>query len=194
VRELEGHATRVNSVTFSPDGKTLFTGDAEGVICVWKTDLSKDGIDDIQRIKQVRETEIVQVPITHLEMGRSNFALIVHTRDNMVRVFETKVMVPSQRYTGIVCSRFQMMSTFSPDGRYILAGSEDGSVVLWTTRKSEAVSVKEWMCKFDQPVTAIAWNRVENMVAFSSFGDAQPILVFWDDKRPVTQPDEFDIF
>jgi jouberin len=184
----------VNSITFSADGKTLFTGDAEGVICQWRTDLSKEGIDDIRLIKQVRENEIVQMPITHLEMGRSSFALIVHTRDNMVRLFETKVMVPSHRYSGIVCRRFQMMSTFSPDGKYILAGSEDGSVVLWTTKKSDPVPVKEWACKFDQPVTAIAWNRVENMVAFSSFGDAQPILVFWDDKRPVTPADGLNMF
>jgi WD40 repeat protein len=31
VRELAGHETRVNSVVFAPDGKTLLSGDADGV-------------------------------------------------------------------------------------------------------------------------------------------------------------------
>jgi jouberin len=180
MREFAGHETRVNSITFSPDGKNLFSGDADGIIIVWNTDLTERGLDGFTRAKIVREGEIMKVPITHLEMGRSNFSLIVQTRDNMVRVFETKVMVPAQRYSGLVCRRFQMMSTFSPDSQFILGGSEDGSVVLWTTKKGEIVAVKEWNCKFDHPVTAVAWNRVENMVAFSSFGDAQPILVFFD--------------
>jgi hypothetical protein len=46
------------------------------------------------------------------------------------------------------------------------------------------VAVKEWNCKFDHPVTAVAWNRVEKMVAFSSFRDAQPRLAFHDPKKP----------
>ncbi|KAH0791215.1 jouberin isoform X4 [Histomonas meleagridis] len=178
--EMSGHKSRINSITFSPDGKALYSADADGVIIVWATDLEPAGLDGIQRVKIVREGEIAQCPITHLEMGRSNFSLLVHTRDSMVRIFETKVMVPSQRYGGIICQKFHMMSTFSPDGKYILAGSEDGSVVLWVTRTAEPVTVKEWVCKFDQPVTSVAWNRVENMIAFSSFGDGQPILVFYD--------------
>ena len=193
--ELKGHETRINSIAFSPDGKQLFSGDAQGVIIAWFTDLEKNGIDDIKRVKIVREGEITKCAITHLEMGKSNFSLMVHTQDSMVRIFETKVMVPSQRYSGILCRRYQMMSTFSPDGQYILGGSEDGCVVLWTVRKAEVVPVKEWMCRFDSPVTAVAWNRVENMVAFSSFGDSQPVLVFSDPDTPVKpELDDLDQF
>jgi jouberin len=194
ISELVGHEARVNSLTFSPDGKNLFSGDANGVIIVWNTDLDPNGVDGFSRTKIVKEGEITRVPITHLEMGKSNFSLLVHTRDSMVRIFDTKVMVPSQRYNGVVCRKYQMMSTFSPDGQYILAGSEDGSVVLWTVRRGEQVPVKEWTCKFDTAVTAVAWNRVENMVAFSSFGDAQPILIFRDEETRNAQVDDPDLF
>jgi jouberin len=193
MREFAGHEAAVNSVAFSPDGKTLFSGDADRVMIVWNIDLTERGVDGFARVKIVREGEIAKVPITHVEVGRSDFSLIVHTRDNMVRVFETKVMVPAQRYSGIVCRRYQMMSVFSPDSQFILAGSEDGSIVLWTTKKGEPVAVKEWNCKFDNPVTAVAWNRVENMVAFSSFGDAQPVLVFFDpDSKRSPRGDDLD--
>jgi hypothetical protein len=48
------------------------------------------------------------------------------------------------------------MSTLSLDSQFVLAGSEDRSVVLWRTRKGDLVAVKEWNCKFDHPVTAVA--------------------------------------
>jgi jouberin len=99
VRELAGREARVNSVVFAPDGKTLFSGDADGVRVVRATDSAERGIDGFARAKIVREQEIAKVRITHLEMGRSNFSQIVHTRDNMIRVFETKVMVSSQRHS-----------------------------------------------------------------------------------------------
>lgn len=187
LRSLTGHKTRVNSITFSPDGKNLYCGDADGIISVWATDLTQDGIDGLQNIRFIKEGEFSNISITHLEMGKSNFSLLVHTQDNIVRIFETKVMVPSQRYTGITCKKFQMMSTFSPDGKYILAGSEDGTVMLWTVRKGEPLPVEEWNAKFDHPVTAVAWNRVENMIAFSSFGDAQPILIYTDPDTPIDE-------
>ena len=182
------------SLVFSPDGNSLYAGDSAGIINVVNTNISQNGIDDIRRRLIVREPELVRCGITHLSMERSNYLLLVQSKDSMLRVFETKVMVPSQRYSGIICKKFRMNSTFSPDGQYILAGSEDGSVNLWTVRKAEPVSVNEWSCKFDQPVTAVAWNRVENMVAFSSFGESQPILVFYDPDTPIQQPkDDFDI-
>jgi hypothetical protein len=46
------------------------------------------------------------------------------------------------------------------------------------------VAVKERDCKVDHPVTAVAWNRVEKMAAFSSFGDAQLGLVLYDPNKP----------
>jgi hypothetical protein len=83
----------VNSVVFAPDGKTPSSGDADGVRVVRATDLAESGIGGFARAKIVREGEIAEVPSTHLGMGRSNFSLTAHTRDNMVRVFATKVAV-----------------------------------------------------------------------------------------------------
>lgn len=180
---LESHKTRINSLVFSPNGKQLFAGDALGCISVWDTDTTEHDILQIERLNFVIEGEIKGCCITHLDMGKSNLSLLVQTQDNIVRNFETKVMVPSQRYVGALCSRFRMESHFSPDGSFVIAGSENGSVMLWTVKGSDPIPVIEWSMKFSQPVTTIAWNPAEDTIAFSSFGSGQPILIFVHHKQ-----------
>ncbi|EAX88285.1 hypothetical protein TVAG_132900 [Trichomonas vaginalis G3] len=188
---LEGNKGTVNSITFSPDGKTLYSGDSSGQICVFNTDIRGGSRHDIVRKLIAKDEEIKDVPITHLSMELSPYSLLVHTRDNVIRIFETKVMVPSQRYTGTICTKFNIPSVFSPDCQFVLAGSEDGTAKVWAARKADIIETPEWNFKFDYPVTAVAWNPVENMVAFSSFGPKQPIIIF-KDPTPLPEQGEDD--
>ena len=180
LRECIGNEGTVNSLVFSPDGNTLYAGDSCGVITIFNTNISQNGIDDIVRKQIIKEPELVKCGITHLSMERSNYLLLVQSKDSMLRVFETKVMVPSQRYSGIVCTDTMLQSCFSPDCEYILSGSQDGTAKCWTVRKAQVIPTPEWSFKFEGPLTAVAWNRVENMVAFSSFSSKMPIIVFED--------------
>lgn len=184
LKELKEHKTRVNSVVFSPNGKQLFSGDASGCIGVWDFDIEELDVDKVCMQRFVRENEIKDCCITHLAMGKSNLSLLVYTQDGIVRNFETKVMVPSQRYVGAKCSKYRMESCFSPDTSYVMAGSENGSVMLWSVRGSDPVPVIQWSMKFSHPVTSIAWNAAEDMVAFASFGAGQNILVFVTEENP----------
>jgi hypothetical protein len=187
LRECVGNEGTINSLVFSPDGQTLYAGDSSGIITVINTNISHNGIDDIVRKQITQEPELAKCGITHLSMERSNNLLLVQSKDSMLRVFETKVMVPSQRYSGIVCTDTLLKSALSPDCEYILSGSQDGTAKCWTVRKAEEIPTPEWSFKFDGPVTAVAWNRVENMVAFSSFAPKMPIIVFQDPTPVSTQ-------
>lgn len=188
---LQGNEGTVNSVTFSPDGKLLYTGDSKGQICVFSTDIKGGSKHDLVRKMIAKDEELKDIPITHLSMELSPYSLLVHSRDNVIRIFETKVMVPSQRFTGSICQKFNIVSVFSPDCQYVLSGSEDGTAKLWAARKAELIPTPEWTFKFDYPLTAVAWNPVENMVAFSSFGAKQPIIVF-KDPTPLPEVGEDD--
>ena len=184
VKELTDHRTRVNSVVFSPNGRQLFSGDAQGCIGVWDFDLDEHGVEAVSLLRMVKENEIKDCCITHMSMGKSNLSLLVYTHDGIVRNFETKVMVPSQRYVGAKCSKYKMEAGFSPDSSFVYAGSESGSVMLWSVKGSDQIPVIQWNMKFSNPVTSVVWNHAEDMVAFSSFGPGQNVLVFVTDANP----------
>ena len=181
-----------NSVTFSPDGNSLYAGDSLGIIYTFNTAITANGVDDIAKKTVTKETEITNCAITHLSMERSNYLLAVQTKDSLIRVFETKVMVPSQRYSGITCTDTMMQSTLSPDCEYLVAGSQDGTAKVWAVRKAEIIPTPEWSFKFDGALNAVAWNRVENMIAFSSYAAKMPIIVF-KDPTPIANSDDDDL-
>ena len=182
----------INSVTFSPDGNSLYAGDSLGIIYTFNTAITANGVDDIAKKTVTKETEITNCAITHLSMERSNYLLAVQTKDSLIRVFETKVMVPSQRYSGITCTDTMMQSTLSPDCEYLVAGSQDGTAKVWAVRKAEIIPTPEWSFKFDGALNAVAWNRVENMIAFSSYAAKMPIIVF-KDPTPIANSDDDDL-
>ena len=74
----------------------------------------------------------------------------------------------------------------------MISGSEDGNVLLWTVRMAKSAHVLQWAHKFNAPVTTVAWNPTMNMVAFSSFSDKQPILIFIDKNEPRVDVSVFD--
>ena len=182
-KDLTGHKTRVNTIVFAPNGRRLYAGDANGTISVWRT-VIEDNELKLSSKKIMHDDEIGNTAIVHMEMVRSNLSILVQTHDDMIRVFDTKAMTTAQRYVGAKCSRYLLESTFSPDGAYVISGSEDGNVLLWTVRLAKSAHVLQWSHKFNAPVTSVAWNPKMNMVAFSSFADKQPILIFIDKTEP----------
>jgi COMPASS component SWD2 len=55
-----------------------------------------------------------------------------------------------------------MEASFSPDGQFILAGSEDGTIHIWETQSGREVSV--WK-GHSGPVGVVKWNPKTMMVA-----------------------------
>lgn len=117
--------------------------------------------------------------ITLLPFERTR--LLVHSRDNCIRnldysnAFNAKVL---GRFFGSKSSKFPIRSTSSPDGQYIISGSEDGKPYLWDFTTGELVDLKNLGISFMGPVADVAWNSEYHMLAFAGFGDEYPILVF----------------
>jgi len=60
-------------------------------------------------------------------------------------------------------------SCVSPDGTFVVSGSENGMPYIWNTATNE-LHTEEYNCKFIDPITDITWNPKYNMIACSGFG------------------------
>ena len=106
----------VNDAVFSPDGIFFAAGDATGLV----------------QIVDVESQEIVasyqaEAGITDLDVRRSSDLIAVTSDDKKITVIDTKgnVKIP------LLASERLLVASFSPDGRYIAAGSSGGTLTLW---------------------------------------------------------------
>jgi len=63
-----------------------------------------------------------------------------------------------------------VQSCVSPDGRFILSGSEDGKPRLWETSPEDVIETNMYHYKLMDLVSDGAWNKKYNMFAVSGFG------------------------
>ncbi len=66
----------------------------------------------------------------------------------------------------------------SPDGQYIVAGSEDGKPHIWGSSLEEYFKTTAYECKLLDLVSDVVWNPRYNMFALSGFGQHFPVLVY----------------
>jgi len=105
----------------------------------------------------------------------------VHSRDNCVRLIEFESSQGpkiKKRFFGTVSKRLTVRSDVSPDGQYLVAGSEDGLPRVWDVGLEEARKVSDFECEIMDLVSDVAWNNRYNMFALCAFGQSFPVLIY----------------
>ena len=104
------------------------------------------------------------------------------------------------QFTGVHAGEAPVKCCFSPDGRYVLAGSDDGRACLWKTPNviskidtTTAQQISEadapcWNLTFSGPVGAVDWSRTEHLIAIGAFGPQNPVVMF-SGERPLNPED-----
>jgi len=107
--------------------------------------------------------------------------VIVHSRDNCIRLLEHNAKRRkgvSLRYFGLTSKQYKIRSCMSPDGQYVLSGSEEGTPHMWDYASAIEYSTKQYECSFIGIVTDVDWNPVYNMIVMCGYGKSYPILVY----------------
>jgi WD40 repeat protein len=127
LRRFAGHVGWVNTVAFSPDGKTALSGSGDGSLILW----------DVETGEVVRHFRDHSGGVNSIAFGLEGHTALSGSDDATLILWDVT--------TGEAIHRFEGHSggvnsvAFSPDGQTALSGSADTTLILWDIASGEAV-------------------------------------------------------
>jgi dipeptidyl aminopeptidase/acylaminoacyl peptidase len=128
IQTLKGHSAGVNSVAFSPDGKTIVTGSGDNTVKLWNLEGK-----EIQTLKGHSSS------VNSVAFSPDGKTIATGSFDSTVKLWnlEGKEIQTLKGHSSSVNS-----VAFSPDGKTIATGSDDSTVKLWNLEGKEIQTLK----------------------------------------------------
>ena len=173
VHALEGHKAVALTVAFSPDGRHLASGSADGVIKLW----------DVATWHERHRLSGHPEHVIALAFSRDGRWLASGSRDNTVRIWD----VETGRELRTLRGHTSDVNTvaFRPDGRFLVSGSHDGSVRVWDLGTGTEVALLAGMRESDD------WVAVTPAGLFDGSARGMQSLVAWRIGNRTYPPDRF---
>eukprot|EP00798_Chlamydomonas_sp_ICE-L_P026075 gene26075-11778_t len=114
--------------------------------------------------------------ISHIVMHLSGRKLGVLTKGSRLVTVDTKELNLVQEFRGMKSKNNPMQPAFSPDGNYLVCGSEDGRCYIWDVEGGPAIHLPAFSLGGD-PIYAVAWNKTFHVAAVCSFSSWAPLVV-----------------
>ncbi|OYD96897.1 ribosome assembly protein 4 [Nostoc sp. 'Peltigera membranacea cyanobiont' 210A] len=127
VNTLEGHSSRVSSVGFSPDGKTLASGSADKTIKLW----------DVSTGKAIKTLTGHSSSVSSVGFSPDGKTLASGSEDKTIKLWDVSTGKAIKTLTGH--SSLVISVGFSPDGKTLASGSEDKTIKLWDVSTGKAI-------------------------------------------------------
>ncbi|MBD2777123.1 eIF2A-related protein [Iningainema tapete] len=143
--------SRALRVSFSPDGKLLAAGTANGTIKLW----NEDGLE-------LRTLKHSPAPVLSVSFSPNGKMLASGSNDGTIKLWnqDGKELKTLKGHSGQVGS-----ISFSPDGKLLASGSYDKTVKLWKTADGKEL----WTLKqHSDSVRSVVWSPNGKMLASAS--------------------------
>ncbi|XP_060065201.1 jouberin-like [Ylistrum balloti] len=184
-QEIENHKGHVNSLCFDDDGQKLYTADSVGDINIWNVYVTEKSsqkgqsgfLRDWTHFQSLSDPEMKDVSINYIQLHHSGRRLLVHCRDNILRMMDLRIQRVMQKYIGALNFREQIRSSITPCGSFVFSGSEDNYAYAWNTDTGDQVAMYSEL-NYRHPVTDIEYHPRDHMFATCSLGDNQAIVVY----------------
>ena len=124
-KNLRGHTKKVESVAFSPDGKTLVSGSKDKTMRLW----------DVTTGKHKKTVKGHQKSIDSIAFSADGRLLATASRDNTVCLWDAITGTHKKTLKGHTAA--VNGAAFSPDGRTIVSWSNDRTIRLWDVETGE---------------------------------------------------------
>jgi energy-coupling factor transporter ATP-binding protein EcfA2 len=116
---LKGHDSYVESVNFSPDGKTLVSGSRDKTIKLW----------NVETGKEIRTLKGHDSSVNSVNFSPDGKTLVSGSRDNTIKLWNLETGKEIRTFKGHDFSVYSV--NFSPDGKTLVSGSGDKTIKLW---------------------------------------------------------------
>jgi WD40 repeat protein len=143
---LEGHSSRLWSVAFSPDGKTLASASEDNTIKLW----------NLESQKPIATLTGHSSSVLSVAFSRDGLTLAAASADKTIKVWNLQSQKPIATLTGH--SREVNSVAFSRDGLTLASASADKTIKVWNLQSQKAIA------------TLTGHSREVNGVAFSPDG------------------------
>jgi WD40 repeat protein len=127
LKTLKGHINQINTVTFSPDGKTLASGSKDGQVrvCDWH---ANDSLEVCIEIATAISTVAISANSQFLAVGSGESTIL------LLNLATRQKHIELEGHAGAVCSLM-----FSPDGQFLASGSRDDTIKIWHVKTGELI-------------------------------------------------------
>lgn len=192
--QLQDHSSSVNSLSVADHGTAgrdpqIFSADGAGAIVQWHVGAVKDSTAaeaadrwslQVSRRKRLEVDALEGVAVVCIRVHAAGRLLAALAMDNHVRVFTTQPLEQKLRLGGVRCSVANacMKCSFSPDGRYLSAGSEDGKVWVWSMESGKPIRNVLPDPRYRSECSAVVWSPTERVVATCSIGRRSTVFLF----------------
>ncbi|XP_076247325.1 uncharacterized protein LOC143187167 [Calliopsis andreniformis] len=177
IQELEGHGGFINSMCFQKNSN-LLTADSVGVIIVWTVKKSRreSSRKEWHISRKIRVKEIDSVIINTIVLHPLESRLLVHSRNNELRMLDLATGVVLRKYHDLNNQRIQTTACVSPCGGLIFCGGEDSSLNVWNLETGTLLA-KYILDRNFRAVTCVDYHPYDHVLAYSTFGSPAPVRI-----------------
>jgi len=136
----------VTAVAFTPDGRTAIAGTLSGLCILYDTEGLKAHSQihvRSNRGKNSKGSKITGIDTIQVaqQIGPPEVKLLITSNDSRVRLYNLRDRSLEAKFRGNENATSQIRASFSDDGKFIICGSEDKRVYVWSTGPPERQEV-----------------------------------------------------
>mmetsp|Transcript_4040 Transcript_4040/g.6055 ORF Transcript_4040/g.6055 Transcript_4040/m.6055 type:complete len:555 (-) Transcript_4040:26-1690(-) len=157
-----------NDIALSTDNMFIASGHADNSLRFWDV---KSG-ECAQVLSTVHSRQV-----TSVVFSPDGNQVLTHSRDNTIKIVDTRKFRVLSKFSHRNFRSGLNWSTagYSPDGRFVIAGSADGSVFIWCVESGKLM--KRLTGGHEKTVSSAQWNPIGVQTASC---DRAGIVTFWE--------------
>ncbi|XP_073814597.1 WD repeat-containing protein 44 isoform X2 [Musca autumnalis] len=168
--EVDGQTKLITAANFCQNGQFAVVGSYDGRCIFYNTDQLKYHTQI--HVRSTRGKNRIGRKISGIEPMPGEDKILVTSNDSRVRLYDLRDLNLSCKYKGYLNASSQIKASFSHDGKYIIAGSENQCIYIWKTNHdySKLSSVRRDRSDFWEGIKA--HNATVNCAIFAPHPEA----------------------